>query len=183
MKEYSIGTTCSPCVGFKYGCHEDKGIPCVLASRSSVWRYICDMIKKKKWRWSSYVELNISHALAYVLSNGWSRSWVNDFKRRIHDMALSWCHDSLMSWAMFDHDLEHAIKWRVLYVSQDIVIEHEEIQGWSRQIAMSGIKLVNTQNIKVAPQWIIWSCGMVSFVNYALWTNPSYMCICVVYVG
>ena len=36
MKEYSIGTSCIPCVGFKYGCHEDKDIPCVLASRSSI---------------------------------------------------------------------------------------------------------------------------------------------------
>ena len=103
MKEYSIGSTCTPCVGFKYGCHEDKGIPCVLASRSSVWRYICDMIKKKKWRWSSYVELNISHALAYGLSNEWSRSWVLDSK------------------------------WRILYTPQDSMIEHEKIQGWPIQ--------------------------------------------------
>jgi hypothetical protein len=48
MKKYSIGSTCSPCVGFKYGCHEDKDIPTVLASRSSILRYIYDMIKKKK---------------------------------------------------------------------------------------------------------------------------------------
>ena len=57
MKEYSIGNACSPYVGFKYGCHEDKDIPWVLASRSSIWRDEYDMIKKKKWRWSSCVEL------------------------------------------------------------------------------------------------------------------------------
>ena len=38
MKEYSIVVACGPCVGFKYGCHEDKDIPCILASRSSIRR-------------------------------------------------------------------------------------------------------------------------------------------------
>ena len=45
MKEYSIGNACSPCVGFKYGCHEDKDIYCILASRSSIRREESHMIK------------------------------------------------------------------------------------------------------------------------------------------
>ena len=44
-EEYSIGYACSLCVGFKYGCHEDKDIPWVLASRSLSWRQEYDMIK------------------------------------------------------------------------------------------------------------------------------------------
>ena len=106
-----------------------------------------------------------------------------DFKRRIQVMALSRRHDRLMSWVMADQDLEHAIKWRVLYVPQDIEIEHEKIQGWPIQRVKNGFKLVNTWSIKNVPHGIMWSCGMVSFVNYASWTNPSHMCLCVVYVG
>jgi hypothetical protein len=30
---------------------------------------------------------------------------------------------------MADYDLEHAIKLRVLYIPQDVMIDHEEIQG------------------------------------------------------
>ena len=158
MKEYSIGTTCSPCVGFKYGCHEDKDIPWVLASRSSIWRHICDMIKKKKWRWSSYVELNISHALAYVISNEWSRSWVLDFKWIIQVMALSRCHDSLMSWAMVDEDLEHATKWRILYTPQDSMIEHEKIQGWPIQRVKNRFKFGQHMKHEECATWshVVW---------------------------
>ena len=93
------------------------------------------------------------------------------------------CHYGLMSWAMVDQDLEHAIKWRVLYVPQDIMVEHVKIQGWPRQRAEIGFKLVITWSIKNVPHGIMWSCGMVSLVNYALWTNPLSMCLCVVYVG
>ena len=114
MKEYSIGTTCSPCVGFKYGCHEDKGIPCVLASRSSVWRYICDMIKKKKWRWSSYVELNISHALSYVSMRRY-KDWVG----QVQDEHLKWItclklavHLVIMDmWRCASMELSHHSVW------------------------------------------------------------------------
>jgi hypothetical protein len=34
-------------------------------------------------------------------------------------MALCQGHDCLMSWSMGDQDLEHAIKWRIIYASQD----------------------------------------------------------------
>ena len=47
MKEYSIGTTCSPCVGFKYGCHEDKCIPCVLDQEHRMRRYKVELDKFK----------------------------------------------------------------------------------------------------------------------------------------
>ena len=70
-------------------------------------------------------------------------------------MALSKGHDGLMSWAMDDQDLGNAIKWRILYVPQDIVIEHEKIQGWPRRSAMSEFKLVNTQSIMNVPRGII----------------------------
>jgi hypothetical protein len=64
------------------------------------------------------------------------------------------------------------------------MIEHEEIQGWPRLRVKIGFKLVNTWSIKNVPHEIMWSCGMVSFVNYDLWTNPSYVwyvylcCLC-----
>ena len=45
MKEYSIVVACGPCVGFKYGCHEDQDISCILASRSSIRREESHMIK------------------------------------------------------------------------------------------------------------------------------------------
>jgi hypothetical protein len=41
-------------------------------------------------------ENHFSHALAYVLSNGWSRSREFDFKRRTQDISLSRCH--VASW-------------------------------------------------------------------------------------
>ena len=101
------------------------------------WRYILrigiKIIDLKRIIWYDQEEemkmeflcgTQLSHALAYVLSNEWSRSWVVDSKWRIQDMALSRCHDCLISWAMVDKDLEHAIKWRVLYIPQDIMIEH-----------------------------------------------------------
>jgi hypothetical protein len=37
MKKYSISNVCSPCVGFKYGFHDDKDITWVLTSRS--WEF------------------------------------------------------------------------------------------------------------------------------------------------
>ena len=45
MKEYSIVVACGPCVGFKYGCHEDKDISYILASRSSIRREESHMVK------------------------------------------------------------------------------------------------------------------------------------------
>jgi hypothetical protein len=44
-------------------------------------------------------------------------------------MALSQCHNRLMSRALVDQDLEHVIKSRVLCIPQDIIIEHAKIQG------------------------------------------------------
>ena len=40
--------SCSPCVGFNYGYHEDKNIPWVLVSTSSILKEEYDMIKNKK---------------------------------------------------------------------------------------------------------------------------------------
>jgi hypothetical protein len=65
-------------------------------------------------------ENQISYALAYVLSHGGSSAWVLNLKRKIQDMGLSRCRDRLMCLAMSSQDLKHAIKWKVLYVSQDI---------------------------------------------------------------
>jgi hypothetical protein len=112
-------------------------------------------------------------------SHGWSRYWVHDFNGRTKDIALSRWHNNLVSWAMFGHDLEHEIKWKVIYMPQDILIKHDEIQGWPRLRAKIGFKLVNIWYIHNVPHGIIWSRGMVRFFNYALWSNPWYMCICV----
>ena len=76
ISEYSIGHAFRPCVGFKYGYHEDKDIPWVLASRSSIWRDEYDMIKKKKIEFLCGTQIRL--ALAYVLSHECSRSWVFD---------------------------------------------------------------------------------------------------------
>ena len=83
-------------------------------------------------------------------------SWVLDFKRRIQDMALNRRHGYLMSWDMVDKDLEHAIKWKILYVPQDIKLEHEKIHGWPIQRVKSGLKLVNTWNMKNVPHGFFW---------------------------
>ena len=121
MKEYSIGCAWRSCVGFKYGCHEDKrytlsiGIK-IMDLKRTIW-----YDQEEEMKMNFLCGTQISHALAYVLSHGGSRSWGFDFKRRIQDMALSRCHNSLMSWAMVDQDFEHAIKWRVIYVPQDIL--------------------------------------------------------------
>jgi hypothetical protein len=37
-------------------------------------------------------------------------------------------HDSITSWIMVDQGLEHAIKWRVLYIPQTITIDDEDIE-------------------------------------------------------
>ena len=76
-----------------------------------------------------------------------------DFKRRIQVMALSRRHDRLMSWAMADQDLEHAIKWRVLYVPQDIVIEHVKIQDWPRWRAKIGFNIGQHMKHKECTTW------------------------------
>ena len=110
----------------------------------------------------------------------WSISWECDLNRIIRDMALRRCHDSLISWAMIDLDLEHVIKLRVLYVPQDIEMEHEKIHGWPIKRVKSDFKLVNTWSIKNVPHGY---CGMVSLVNCASWTNPLYMCLCIFYMG
>lgn len=83
---------------------------------------------------SSCVELKGRHALAYVLSHEGSRSWEVGFKTRIQHMALSRGHDGLMCWALVDQGLEHASKWRIHCVSQDIVIEHGEDQVMAKVV-------------------------------------------------
>ena len=97
------------------------------------------IIDLKRWIWYDQEEemkmkflcgTQISHALDYVLSHWGSRSWEFVSKRRIQVMALSRCHVWLMSLVMVEQDLDHAIKWIILYVPQDIVIEHAKIQGW-----------------------------------------------------
>jgi hypothetical protein len=45
MKGYSIGISYSSWFGFKCGFHEDKDIPLVMASRSSISRQEYYMIK------------------------------------------------------------------------------------------------------------------------------------------
>jgi hypothetical protein len=72
-------------------------------------------------------ETQISHALAYALSHGGSRYWKFDFKIRIEDMDVNQCHNTLMSWTMVNQDLEHVMKWRVIYLPQDIVIDHAKM--------------------------------------------------------
>jgi hypothetical protein len=56
-------------------------------------------------------------------------------------MALCQGHDGLMSWAMVDQNIDCANKWIILYVPQEILIEHEKIQDWSRQRAKIGFKI------------------------------------------
>jgi hypothetical protein len=135
------------------------------------------MIRNKKWRLSSCIEINWSDSLAYMLSHVGSRFWEFDYKRRIQDMALCGGHDALMSWAMVDQYIEHAIKWLTLYVPQDILIEHVEIQGWPGQ--RSNIRFEISQHIKHKnmPHGMNRSYSMVRFIYYALLTNPWYMCL------
>jgi hypothetical protein len=135
------------------------------------------MIKKKKWIWSSCVDIQVIHSLDYVLSQGDSRFWEFDYKRRMQDTALFQGHVGLLSWAIVYQDLDHAIKWIPLYVPQDIVIEHEKILGWPRRRVKIGFKVINAQSINNVPRGVKWSRGIVSFVNYALWTNPWSMCL------
>ena len=135
-----------------------KYIPWVLASRSSIWREEYDMIKKKKWSWSSCVELS-NDPCSSLCDKPWRIKILRvDIKRRIQDMALSRHHDRLMSWAMIDQDLEHVIKWRVLYVSQDILIEHEKIQGWPRWREKIGSNIGQHMKHKECTTWdlVVW---------------------------
>jgi hypothetical protein len=76
-------------------------------------------------------------------------------------MPLSQGHDGLVIWAMIDQDLEHAIKWRFVYTSQEILREYENIQGWQTQSSTSGVKLVNTQSTTNVPH--VGSCELWSF--------------------
>jgi hypothetical protein len=55
-------------------------------------------------------------------------------------MALCQGHDSLMNWAMVDQDLEHAIKWRIPYASQETFDRAWEDTRLTRWRENSGIK-------------------------------------------
>jgi hypothetical protein len=129
MKELFIGTTWSPCVGFKCWCHENK-IYLEYWYQDHQFEEIHMIWSRRRNEDKSFcVELNWSHALAYMLSHKGSWSWEFDYKRRILDMALCQGHDGLVSWAMVDQDIEHSIKFRILYLPQESSIEHEKIQG------------------------------------------------------
>jgi hypothetical protein len=106
---------------------------------------------------------------SYVLRFRGSREF--GYNRRIQMMALCQGHDGLMSWAMVDHDLEHAIKWRLFMYLKRYLIEHEKIRGWPRQRDNSGFKLVNSQSIKIVPCCIKWSCAHEK--NEIKWCSPS----------
>jgi hypothetical protein len=81
-------------VGLKVLYGEDNVMDSVLASRSLIWNYKYDMIKKQM-KMSSCVQLKCYVFVAYELSHGESRSWEED-NRRIDDMALGCGHDGLM---------------------------------------------------------------------------------------
>jgi hypothetical protein len=79
-------------------------------------------------------------------------------------MALCRVH-GVMSWAMIDQDVDHAFKWRISVIPQEILLEYENIQGWPRQ--RSDIGFYIGQHIKHR-KCVIWdhqSCGMVRFMN------------------
>jgi lipoate-protein ligase A len=44
---------------------------------------------------------------------------------------------------MVDQDLEHAMKWRILYVPQDIIIENEKIQGIFQRASKGGLHIAH----------------------------------------
>ena len=74
-------------------------------------------------RYNLYIGIKIINSKRRISYDQDLECWI--FKRRIQDMALNRRHDCLMSWDMFDKDLEHATKWRVLYVPQD------DLECWS----------------------------------------------------
>jgi hypothetical protein len=87
-----------------------------------------------------------------------------------------WGHDGLMSWAMVDQDIEHTSKWRILYVPQDIMMEHEKIQGWSRWSTMLGFYIGQHRKHKEGITWDESSCGMVS-LSIMLCELTHYICV------
>jgi hypothetical protein len=116
----------------------------------------------KRWIWYNQDEkmkmdffcgTQISFALAYVLSHGWSRSWEFIFKRRIQDMNI--CQSHNVSWV--DSWLTKTYNQMAnYYVRQDIVIEQEKIHGWPIKRVKIGFKLLNTWSIKNVPHRILW---------------------------
>ena len=156
MKEYFIGCAWRSCVEFKYGCHEDKIYTLSIGIK---------IINLKRRIWYDQERRNEDGVLLWNSNKPWSslcdKPWRIkilrvDFKRRIQDKALGRRHDRLICWAMVGRDLEHAIEWIVLYVSQDILIEHEKIQDWPIQTVEIRFKLVNTWSIKNVPHGILW---------------------------
>ena len=129
MKKYSIGISCSPYVGFKYGCHEDKDIHCVLGIKIIILKRIIWYDQDNGMEWSSCVELKIiilkrtiwddqvkemkmeflcgthcCHALAFVWSIGWSRSWEFDQEKNSSygpKLASCWSHRLRHCWPRF----------------------------------------------------------------------------------
>jgi hypothetical protein len=93
------------------------------------------------------VKLNISHALAYVISNEWSRSW----------------------------DLDS--KWRILYTPQDSMIEHERMtasrdhhQGWVGQVQVKNLKMIIC--LKLVVHLVImdmWRCASMELFHHDVW--------------
>jgi len=108
-----------------------------------------------------------------------SMSW----RRRLceHSCLPSRHHlSSCECWAYCKHVLKKKIVWTFMFTfktSSILMKSVGKIQGWSRQSAKSGIKLINTQSIEDVPCGIMWSHGMVSIVHYALCTNPWSMCV------
>jgi hypothetical protein len=49
-----------------------------------------------------------------------------EVERRIQDMSSREGHGRIMSWDIDDQALKQILNWIIYYVSQDIVIEHEE---------------------------------------------------------
>ena len=145
-----------------------------IGIKSSIRREESHMIKilsigfqEKNSRYGSKSASWLSHELRYdwqgfgacnqmkssTCTSSWS--WVLDLKRRIQDMALNRRHGCLMSWDMVDKGLEHAIKWGVRYVPQDIKLEHVKILCCPRLRVEFGFELVNTWSMKNVPHGLV----------------------------
>ena len=73
-------------------------------------------------RYILYIGIKIINSKRRISYDQDLECWI--FKRWIQDMALNRCHGCLMSWDMVDKDLEHATKWRDIYIPQEIKLEN-----------------------------------------------------------
>jgi hypothetical protein len=117
----------------------------------SVWKYGHDMIKKK--------EIKMAY-LCGIQMKTWSSLCVEV-------MMDSWVELCLTE------TLEHAIKWIILYVSQEFFDRVWEDTRFTKTKSEDGIQFSqHTKQKKNTPCGIKQSRGMERFINYTLWTNP-----------